>query len=156
MTTRESMAPATFLAERTALEELVRRLALVDDGIVRLSRREIVARLREIVEEQQRRHERVLLDGAPGQSFLLYVRRYYGALGRFGRALDDIEITSPRHVGYEGLVAEARAALVDLFETAIAPLAKLAADRRAPALEPLRATTADLGDTLPLELPRAA
>jgi hypothetical protein len=139
-----------IVAQRAAFDDMLGRLARVDDGLVRLSRREIVARLRTLVEEQRRADEPSLLAGAPGDNLLLYVRRYYAALGRLERALDDLEVTSPRHAGYEGAVADAREAVSELFASALEPLSEIARRRAHRAASDERAPTA------PLELPRAA
>jgi hypothetical protein len=137
-------------AQRAAFDDMLGRLARVDDGLVRLSRREIVARLRALVDAQRRADERSLLAAAPGDDLLLCVRRYNAGIGRLERALDDLEVTSPRHAGYEGAVAEAREAVAELFATALEPLSEIARRRAHRAASDERATTA------PLELPRAA
>lgn len=137
-------------AQRAAFEDMLGRLARVDDGLVRLSRREIVSHLRTLVEEQRSTDEQSLLAAAPGDSLLLCVRRYYAALGRLERALDDLEVTSPRHAGYDGAVAEAREAVAELFASALEPLSEIARRRAHRAAADERAPTA------PLELPRAA
>lgn len=119
-----------FLKDRERFDDLMGRLARVDDGLVRLTRRELVERVRALVDAQRLVNERCLfLALEPGGELLLLIRRYYAFEREVGAALDEIAATSPRSPAYDGAVARARQAVAELFETVQAPLARLAAER---------------------------
>jgi hypothetical protein len=116
--------------DRGDFDDLLTRLARVDDGMIRWTRRELVAKLRDLVAVHRLVNERALfLALAPGGELLFAMRRYYSAMREIDAALDRIEETSPRSSGYEAAVDAARAAVGNLFESVQRPLAALAAER---------------------------